>query len=273
MITILILFFVVGTYFFKFPNNFAFGGVTGFSTVVAKLLPFTPAAINLVISMILLVIGFIFLGKNFAFKTVYASSLMSVSLWAMDYIYPLQAPLTDNKLLELIFAIAIPGFASAFLFNLGASSGGTDIVTMIIKKYSNMNIGMASFVSDVIIVISSLFVFDIETFLFSFIGLSAKALVIDNIIENINNSKVFNIICSEPEAICNYIVNELHRSATTVEAQGAYSGEHKYIIYTAMKNYEAIILRQYINHNHPGTFIFITNTSEIIGRGFGHNIV
>ncbi len=272
LITLFILLFVFGTYFFKFPNNFAFGGVTGLSIVIAKFLPFTPSAINLIISMALLFLGFAFLGKNFGTKTVYASVLMSVLLWAMDYIHPIQAPLTDNKLLELIFAIFIPGFSSAFLFNLGASSGGTDIITMIIKKYSNMNIGAASFVSDVAIVISSFFIFDIETFLFSFLGLAAKALVIDNIIESINNSKVFNIICSDPEPICDYIVNKLHRSATTIQGEGAYSGKHKYIIFTAMKSYQAIMLRQYIHDNQPGAFILISNTSEIIGRGFGRNI-
>lgn len=272
LITLFILLYVVGTYFFKFPNNFVFGGITGLATVLAKLMPLTPSAINLIISLILLVFGFIFLGKSFGIKTVYASVLMSLALWAMDYIYPMVAPFTDNKMLELIFATIIPGFASAFLFNLGASSGGTDIIAMIIKKYFNINIGMALLISDAIITCSSFFIFGMETFLFSLLGLAAKALVVDNMIENINNSKVFNIICSNPEPICDYIVNKLHRSATTVEGQGAYSGNHKYIIFTAMKSYQAVMLRQYIYKYQPSAFILISNTSEIIGRGFGRNL-
>lgn len=268
LITIFTLIVVVGTYFFKFPNNFTFGGTTGLAVVLAKLMPFTPSAINFAISMVLVIIGFIFLGRGFGAKTVYVSVLMSVTLWAMDFICPMSRPFTDNKLLELIFATIVPGIGSALLFNIGASSGGTDIVAMILKKNSSMNIGRALLFSDAVITLLSFFVFDMETFLFSAVGLGAKSLVIDNIIENVNRSKVFNIICSDPDPICDYIVNKLKRSATTVEGQGAYSGNRKYIIYTAMKSYQAVMLRQFVKANQPSAFVLITTTSEIIGRGF-----
>lgn len=269
LITFFTLIMVVGTYFFKFPNNFTFGGITGLATVLAQFMPLTPSAINFILSMALVVVGFVFLGKDFGAKTVYVSVLMSVALWAMDFIYPMSAPLTDNKMLELVFATIVPGLGSALLFNIGASSGGTDIIAMILKKHSSLNIGRALFLSDALITLSSFFVFDIETFLFSVIGLAAKALAIDSIIENINMSKIFNVICSDPEPICDYIVNELKRSATIVQGEGAYSGNQKYIIFTAMKSYEAVMLRQYIRENQPTAFILISNTSEIIGRGFG----
>lgn len=269
LITFFTLIVVFGTYFFKFPNNFTFGGVSGLAVVLAQITPLTPSAINFIFSMALVVIGFVFLGKDFGAKTVYVSVLMSVALWAMDFIYPMPAPLTDNKMLELVFATIVPGLGSALLFNIGASSGGTDIIAMIMKKHSSLNIGRALFLSDALITLSAFFVFDIETFLFSVVGLAAKALVIDNVIESINMSKVFNVICTDPEPICDYIVNKLKRSATIVQGEGAYSGNQKYIIFTAMKSYEAVQLRQYIREIQPSAFILISNTSEIIGRGFG----
>lgn len=259
---------VIGMYFFKFPNNFTFGGVTGLSVVLARISPISPSTVNLILNIVLLVVGFLFLGSSFAVKTVYFSLLLSLSLSALEYLYPIKQPLTDQPLLELIFAIALPAFGSAVLFNIGASSGGTDIVAMVLKKYTNVDIGRAVLISDFFITLSACFIFDIKTALFSFLGLLAKSLVIDNVIESINLAKYFNVVCSEPEIICDFIVNKLHRSATVCEARGAFSHSSKFIIFTAMRRYQAVQLRQFIRKVEPGAFILISNTSEIIGKGF-----
>jgi uncharacterized membrane-anchored protein YitT (DUF2179 family) len=268
LITASTLLIVVGVYFFKFPNNFTFGGITGLSVVLGKVTPISPSTVNLILNIFLLALGFMFLGKNFAVKTVYSSMLLSVSLSALEYFYPIAHPLTDQPLLELIFAIALPAFGSAVLFNIGASSGGTDIIALILKKYSSFDIGRAVLFSDLLITLSAFLVFDIKTALFSFLGLFAKSLVIDNVIESINLAKYFNVVCSEPEIICEFIVNELNRSATICEAKGAYSHTHKYIIFTALRRPQAVQLRQFIKRVEPDAFILISNTSEIIGKGF-----
>ncbi|MFR4441282.1 MAG: YitT family protein, partial [Hungatella sp.] len=137
IITVSILFMTVGTYFFKFPNNFAFGGVTGFSTVFSALTKWSASQFTLIVNMALLVLGFLFLGRGFGIKTVYASVLMSLGLSGLEKIWPMTAPLTQEPLLELVFAILLPAVGSAVLFNIGASSGGTDIIAMILKKYSS----------------------------------------------------------------------------------------------------------------------------------------
>ncbi len=267
-ITISTLLIVIGVYFFKFPNNFTFGGITGLSVVLGRVTIFSPSTVNLILNVFLLILGFIFLGKPFGIKTVYASLLLSGCLSVLERVYPLHHPLTDEPMLELVFAIALPAFGSALLFNINASSGGTDIVAMILKKYSNIDIGRALIFSDLLITLSACFVFDIKTALFSLLGLLTKSLVIDNVIESINLAKYFNVICSNPEIICNFIVNELHRSATVCDAQGAYSHTHKYIVYTALRRPQAVQLRQFIKRVEPDAFILITNTSEIIGKGF-----
>ena len=268
LITVSTLIIVVGVYFFKFPDHFTFGGVTGLAVVLGKVLPITPGTTNLIINVALLIVGFLFLGKKFAAKTIYASMLLSLSLSVLEQVCPMNQPLTDEPMLDLIFAVALPAFGSAILFNIGASSGGTDIAAMILKKYTNLDIGHALFLSDLLITFSAFFVFDIKTVLFSFLGLLAKSLVIDNVIENINLCKYFNVVCSNPEPICDFIVNKLQRSATICEAKGAYSHNHKYMVYTALKRPQAIQLRQYIKSVEPDAFILITNTSEIIGKGF-----
>ena len=268
IITISTLLIVIGVYFFKFPNNFTFGGITGLSVILGRVSIFSPSTVNMILNVLLLVLGFVFLGRPFGIKTVYASMLLSVCLSALERFHPMNKPLTDDPMLELIFAVALPAFGSAMLFNINASSGGTDIVAMILRKYTDIDIGRALMWSDLLITLSACFVFDIKTSLFSLLGLLTKSLVIDNVIESINLAKYFNVVCSNPDIICNFIVTKLNRSATVCDAQGAYSHTHKYIIYTALKRPQAVQLRQFIKRVEPDAFILITNTSEIIGKGF-----
>ena len=261
VITLSIWIMVVGIYFFKFPNHFAFGGVTGFSTVVSEVTRWSAGDFTSIVNTLLLLLGFMFLGKGFGIKTVYASMLMSFTLSLLERVCPLARPLTDEPLLELMFAIFLPAVGTAILFNLGASSGGTDIIAMILKKHTSLNIGTVLMLVDVAAVASSFFVFGPETGLFSTIGLAAKSLVIDDVIQNLNLCKCFNIICDN-------IINTLHRSATVYHAQGAFSHNEKTVIMTTMKRSQALKLRNYIRGIEPTAFMLISNSSEIIGKGF-----
>lgn len=268
MITVAAIILDLGVYLFKFPNDFSFGGVTGISVVLASFLPLSASTLNFIINMALLLLGFIFIGKSFAMRTVYASVLISALLSAMEHFFPMDAPLTNEPVLELIFAIVLPAASSAILFNIGASGGGTDIIAMILKKYTSIPIGTALFAVDVFIVVAACFTFSIETGLFSLCGLLAKSLVIDNVIESLNLCKYFTIVCDNPEPICTFIQQELNRSATRFEGEGAYEHHRKYIILTVMKRSQAVQLRNFIRETQPGAFIMITNSSEIIGKGF-----
>lgn len=268
VLTFATLILVAGVHVFKFPNNFSFGGVTGIAVVLSALFRFSASTWTFIINMALMVLGFLFLGKGFGVKTAYVSILSSVGLSLMERFFPMSGPITSQPVLELIYAIVLPAFSSAILFNVEASSGGTDIVAMILKKYTSFNIGTALLLVDVFIVGMSCLVFDAQTGLFSFCGLMAKSLVIDGVIENINLSKYFTIICDNPEPICDYITHTLRRSATVYHAQGAYSGREKSIILTVMKRNQAVQLRNYVKRTQPLSFIMITNSSEIIGKGF-----
>lgn len=268
VLTLATLIMVFGIYVFKFPNNFSFGGVTGIAIVLSKFLPGTPGNITLMINIVLLLLGFILLGKGFGIKTAYVSILMSVGLSLAEVWFPMEKPLTTEPVLELIYAIVLPAFSSAIFFNMNASSGGTDIVAMILRKYTKLNIGSALFFSDMLIVILSCFVFDMQTGLFSLSGLLAKSLVVDNVIESINLCKYFTIICEDPDPICDFIMNTLHRSATVYDAEGTYEHRKKKIIITIMKRSQAVELRNFIRRTQPSAFIAITNSSEIIGKGF-----
>jgi uncharacterized membrane-anchored protein YitT (DUF2179 family) len=268
ILTVSTLILVVGVYVFKFPNNFCFGGVTGIAVILGAMGAYSPSTWTFIINIALLILGFLFLGKSFGLKTVYVSLLTSFGLSAAEKWFPMDAPLTDEPMLELIFAIALPAFSAAIFFNMGASGGGTDIVAMILQKYSTFNIGTALFIVDLFITFAACFVFDPKTGLFSFTGLMVKSLVIDSVIENINLCKCFTIICDHPQPICDFIIEELHRSATVYKAEGAFLHHERTIIMTTMKRRQAVQLRNFVHAHEPHAFITITNSSEIIGKGF-----
>ena len=271
LLTASTLIMAVGTYFFKFTNNFTFGGITGLAVLVADKTSISASDFSFIVNMLLLVLGFVVLGKKFAAKTAYCSILLSVALSTLERVCPMDHPLTDQTMLELCFAIALPALGSAILFNIGSSSGGTDIIAMILKRYSSFDIGKALLMTDIMITVAGCFVFDIKTGLYSFLGLTIRSFMIDNFIEGFNLSKYFNVVCDEPEPICNYLVHELNRSATVVRAQGAFSGKDKYIVFTVLSRPQAVRLRNFIKENQPSAFMLISNTSEIIGKGF-HSI-
>ena len=271
LLTVSTLLSAVGIYFFKFANNFTFGGITGLAVLVAKSGIISASDFSFIANILLLIIGWIVLGKKFAAKTAYCTILLSFSLSALERIYPLSHPLTNDPLLELMFAIALPALGSAVLFNIGSSSGGTDVIAMIMKKYTSVDIGKALLLSDILITLSGCFVFDISNGLYSFLGLALRSFMIDGFIESLNLSKYFNVVCTSPQPICDFIKENLHRSATIVNAKGAFSGDDKYIIFTVLNRMEAVRLRNFIKENSPDAFLLISNTSEIIGKGF-HSI-
>lgn len=268
LLTISTLIMAVGIYFFKFTNNFTFGGITGIAVLVAKFLPISASDFSFVVNILLLIIGWIVLGKSFAEKTVYSTILLSVSLSLLERIYPMSHPLTNEPLLELIFAILLPALGSAILFNIGASSGGTDVIAMILKKYTSVDIGKGLMISDLIFTLVGFLVFNVKTGLYSLFGLIMRSALIDNFIESFNRSKYFHVVTSNATCICDFIQNDLQRGATIVNATGAFTGDDKYIILTVLSPSQAVKLRNFIKEHDPKAFLLVSNTSEIIGKGF-----
>lgn len=270
LITVGVLLVVFGVYFFKFPNNFSIGGVTGIAIILSKIIgdSISSGTIVLIINSVLLIVGYAFLGKSFGNRTVYGSLLLSLSLRALEILAPMDGPLTNQPVLELAFAVILPSVGAALLFNIGASTGGTDIIAMLLKKYSNINIGRSLLITDFLLTVAVFPVFGVTTGLLSILGLLLKSTMVDSVIENLNLNKYFTIICVEPKPICDYILNTLHRSATVFDAKGAFTEKDKKIILTVMNRSQAVLLRKHIKQIDPDAFLLITNTSEIIGRGF-----
>lgn len=263
------LLLAAGVYLFKAPNNFATGGVSGISIILNKYITvLTQAQIMLIINVALLILGFIVLGKGCTLKTAYCSVVYSLEMYLMEFI-PVELPLTDQKFLEFCFAMLLTGVGSAIIFNCGASSGGTDIVALIIKKHTKINVGIALLLTDFVIASSTFWVFnDIQTGLYSLLGLFAKAFLIDGVIENIGKSKYMTIITPHPEKIEQFILEHMHRGYTSYKAQGGFTGEERTVIITVCKRGEAVKLKAKIHAASPESFVIVTDANEIFGKGF-----
>ena len=259
----------IGTYFFKFPNQFSTGGVTGIAVILSSIFPAISSSLFAsVINVLFLFLGFLFLNRGFGVRTIYCSLLFSGMLSGLEWLVPMSSPLTDEKLLELFFGVILPALGSAILFNTQGSTGGTDILAMILKKFTSLDIGMALLYVDVLIAASTLVLIDVETGLFSLLGLVLKSVLVDSVIESLNRKKSFILVTSCPEEVCDFITHTLHRSATFWKGEGAYSHQDKWVVLTALSRVQAVALRRHLKSVDPHAFMLITNSSEIFGKGF-----
>ena len=259
----------IGVYFFKFPNHFTTGGVSGISILISPLVPgVTTATMNLILNVLLLVVGAVFLGRSFGIRTAYSSIIYSLVTLLLESLAPMEKPMTTQPVLELVFAVGLPAVGAALLFDANASSGGTDVIAMLVKKYSHMNIGLALGLVDLAVAVGACFLFGMETGLFSLFGLFLKSMLVDTVMDNLRTCKVFQIITDHPEPICDFIMNRLHHTATMIDGEGSYTHHRHKIVMTVVNRSQAIRLQLFVRATDPQSFITITTSSEIIGKGF-----
>ena len=295
-----ILMMSCSVYFFQTPNDFTMGGVAGIAIVLEGFLkPFIPflsqGVIMAIINVFLLILGLIILGKQCTIKTIICSLFYTGFIWLFEYLDVVglintavgrvetiidpetgaeitQAfkTLTDQRFMELVYAILLFGIGGALVFNSGSSSGGTDIIALILKKYTKLNVGFALMIIDFIVVCITFYTFkSIESGLISLLGLFTKSFLLDGVIESIGKTKYITIITQQPELIADYILKDINHSFTMYDAEGGYSHQKKKVLVTVCKRNEAIKLKMKINKVDPTAFVIITDANEILGKGFG----
>ena len=262
----------VGIYFFEFLNHFTTGGVSGLAMILSVWFPRLSApTVMLLINLLLFFLGFLLLGKRFGKRTLFCSASISAETLLLESLVPRTSPLTDQPMLEVAFMILLPSLGCAIVFYFGGSTGGTDIVAMIIKKYSDFPISRALLVSDLAIVSLLFFVFGLETWLFSMLGFLCRIVLLDGILRHINTSKLCTVILSPAHApeIRRFITHVLQKSATYSDFfVGAWQMDARCVLLTALTKRQAIRLKKYASTVDPSCFLVISNTSEVIGEGF-----
>ncbi|MCL2351329.1 MAG: YitT family protein [Firmicutes bacterium] len=259
-----------GIHVFRNPNGFATGGVSGLSLLLYSALPFIPmGAIMLALNLAILALGYALLGKEKAAASAYGTIALSAMVWLMELAWPIARPLTNQKFLELVFSVLIPGVGSSLVFKAGATTGGTDIVAFIIKKYSSMKITTAMLAADFFIASAAIFIFGVEAGLYSILGVCMRSFLMDSIMESLHIYKIMVIISERNAEIKEFINLRLDRGATVHRAYGAYTKDEKEVITTVLNRRQAAVLQKFIKDVDPKAFITISNSTEIIGNRFG----
>lgn len=255
--------------FYCAPNHFVFGGTTGLSIVLSTCFPaLSVGTFMWIANAVLDVLGCVFLGIKTMGWTLYSSVMLSFYSSVCEKLFPMSRPLTDDTLLELCFAVLLPAIASGIVFNIGASTGGTEILGLILHKYAKLGIGCSMFFCELGIVLFAAWLYGPHTGMYCVLGLLGQSTVLDTAIESLNLRKVCTVITTKPEPIKKFITATLDRTATQQDATGVYTGEPRTLIMVALTRRQAGLLRDFLRREDPEAFLTIVNSSEIIGKGF-----
>ena len=181
--------YALGTVLFIFPNKLLLGGTSGISVVLTSVLPFSPGIILTVINMLLIFLAFAVLGKGMAIKTLVGSVLTTVMIGIIEKPLTFDAPLISDFYISALVGASVIAIASGLMFYVDSSSGGTDIIALIVQKFSSLRIGKALLLTDILIVIVGGALSGIAVLLSSFLGLLVKTLGIDLVIRIIKKIK------------------------------------------------------------------------------------
>ncbi len=271
VITLGLILISISIHFFLVPDNLAAGGLSGLAMVLNYY--FSKLGIGIIMfvgNIIFFIIGFMFIGKDFGVRTIYASLMLSVIIGAMEFVIPMKAPLTGDIFINLIFGIIIGSIGMAIVLNRNASTGGTDIPAKILNKYFYIEIGKSLLIIDCIVTLIAIIAFGTETGMYSILGVIINGFAIDYVIEGLNIIKKVEIISSKGEVIKKFIIEELNRSATIYEGKGAYNMKEKEIIVTVLNKKEFLKLKTHIKEVDSEAFVIIYTVHEVLGDGFGN---
>ena len=179
------IFYAISTVLFIFPHSLLLGGTSGISVILNFFLQFSPANILMIINFSLIIVAFFVLGKSMGLKTLIGSSVTTIFIGIFEKIFDYKEPIIQNQYISAVIGATIIAVASGIMFYVGSSSGGTDVVALIIRKFSNIKIGKALLITDVLIVIAGGFLSNYIILICSFIGLLVKTLGVDFIISQI----------------------------------------------------------------------------------------
>lgn len=266
IVTIGTLIVATGVFFFMLPSNVVAGSLTGLVMVLANFIPIKISVLTFILNLGLLLIGFIFVGKEFGGKTVYSSIIMPVFLGIYEFAFPNFKSLTNDVLLDTICYMLIVSVGVALLFNVNASSGGLDIVAKILNKYTHIELGKAMTIAGMVTAFSSILVYDTKILVLSILATYANGIILDNFIDGYNRRKRVCILSSNYEQIQDFITNELKRGVTLYQAIGGYKKEEKTEIVTILTRSEYGALLNYLHSIDKSAFVTVSTVNEVIGE-------
>ncbi|MBC8590249.1 YitT family protein [Wansuia hejianensis] len=266
-----VIILALGLHIFLIPADLAAGGVTGIALVLNYIVPKIPVGIIMLISnVVLFILAFTIIGPGFGGYTIYTSLALSALIYIFELVIPINTPIIDDLMLNLIYGILIQGIGMAMILNEGTSSGGTDIIAKIINKFTNLEIGKSLFLADALIALSAAFIFGLELGLYALFGILINSFVIDSVIAGFNTKIEVAIISNKEKEVSKFITNELKRGVTLLYGVGGFSNSEKRIINTVVSRREYIKIKNHLKEIDPNAFIWVSFVHEVLGEGFSY---
>ncbi len=250
---------------FILPNDLVFGGVSGIGIIVTHYVNIDFSLFVLIVSVFLLILSYIFLGKEVSRNSVLGSILFPIflKLTALVTNY-INLDMSDQLLFALVGG-AVYGFGAGLVFKAGFTTGGTDILNQILSKYAKISMGNSMLIIDGLIVISGAFVFGFLKFMYAIIILYIISILTDKVLIGISESKAFYIITSKKEEVCDFVINELNHSITTMDAKGGFSNKKNPVLFTVIPTKEYFKFKQGIKMIDKDAFFTVIDAYEVMG--------
>ena len=276
--------FAAGDVMFVNPYRLAPGGTYGLANVYNTLWPWKISYYAFCMDIPLLLLGTWILGPKFGIKTVVSTFLILGFVWLLESTWgyapvihdgfianpiPGQLNFVPDYFLNTLIAGLIYGLAIGMIFKSGATSGGSDIIAMILNKYTKISLGTLVLFVDSTITLTTLFAFgQFRLPIYSILLIVIESKIIDMVIDGIKTYKTLFIVSDNYEAVRNAILNDLNRGGTCINCMGMYQGTERKIIYTTVSRTEFVKLKEGIKDIDPNAFINVVDSSEILGKGF-----
>lgn len=269
IITIGIILVGIAIQFFYVPNSITGGGVTGIALVVNHYIPGANlGTLMAVMNIFLFIIAFIFIGKGFGGKTIYAAMGLSFINWFSEsFIKPVGIP--DNPMLATIAGTVLLGIGLGIVFTQNASTGGTDIIAKILNKFFHIDMGKGMQMVDIIVVLLSAVTFGVEKGIYASICVLLNGIVIDKVISGFNTCHQVVIFTEKIDILKEYIIKDIDRGCTIFKGKGGYTDKEKDVLYCVVGRSQLMKIRKFISDNEPDAFVIVNEAHDVLGKGFG----
>ena len=256
----------IATSLFLLPNQLSSGGFSGIATITYYLFNWQMGTVILLLNVPLIILAFIRIGKQFVFKSIIGITFLSIFI---DFFDRFNA-LTTDRFLACIYGGILIGIGTSLILKAAASTGGSDLVSYIIRSYnSDLSISYLIVIFDIIIIALNVICFkELEIGLYSAISIYLMGKVIDVVFEGVGFSKMMFIISKKYQKIANEIGKEILRGTTGIYSKGMYTDEERMMLMCVASRREIIQIRQIVKKIDPFSFIVITNAREVYGKGF-----
>ena len=266
IITFATLIVSAAVFFFLLPSQVSVGSISGLAMILGNVIPLHMSVITFILNGILLIAGFLLIGKDFGAKTVYTSLLLPLFLRVFEIYFPDFSSINGDPFLDMVCYIFTVSIGLAILFRENASSGGLDIIAKLLNKYLHMDMGKAMALPGMCVALSSILFYDKKLVVLSLLGTYLNGIVLDHFIFGLNLKKRVCIISEKEAEIRDFILNRLHSGATLYEGRGAYNDQPRTEIITIVDKNEYSLLMSYLLKTDPSAFVSVYTVSEVICR-------